>query len=65
MESRKCVASARQMYAGRALKAGDEFEALSDQDVLDLEAAHLAQRAPVEPERTKRAYNRRDLKAQE
>jgi hypothetical protein len=62
----RLMATSRQKYAGRALHAGDEFDAESEQDALDLEAANMARRVEGgEPDRVKRAYHRRDMKAQD
>jgi len=65
------VATARQNYAGRSLRIGDEFHAESEADAADLEALRFASRAEVadtsEQEKIKPKqprYKRRDLRAQ-
>lgn len=40
-------ALARQTYDGRALKSGDEFEATSEDEALDLIAVNMAERRTV------------------
>jgi hypothetical protein len=67
-DKRRMRATMKQKYQGRVLKSGDEFIAETEQDVLDLEAARMAERSPttvVEIAPPKRAYHRRDLKAQD
>ena len=72
------VAAARQVYNGRALRAGDEFDAASDSDADDLVAVNMARRrvvtkqeaAPAEQPQpqsdgnlTRGQYGRRDMQA--
>lgn len=54
-------ATARQMYAGRALVPNDEFDA-TDLDAADLIAMGFAEKSKEEP-KPRRTYERRDMKA--
>ncbi len=56
----RMIATSRQMYAGRALKAEEEFDAAED-EVGELEAIKMARKAD---EPVKRIYQRRDMEAQ-
>ena len=49
MASVPMIASARQTYAGRALKTGDAFDASSEAEAADLIAVNMARRAKPAP----------------
>lgn len=57
----RLIATSTYSYAGKTIKAGDEFEA-SEKDAFLLKLCHKA--IDAEPVRTKRQYRRRDLSAE-
>lgn len=57
-------ATAHQYYGGRALRAGDLFEARNEGDAADLVAVGFAQRVSDDSKRDPRGtYKRRDMQA--
>jgi len=61
----KLIANTDFRYAGKPLKAGEEFEAVSERHALVLIASRRARQAPVETERPRRAmrYGTRQIRA--
>lgn len=57
----RLISAARHVYGGRSIAPNEIFEA-TEQDAEDLIAINFARRAP---EIVKRAYKRRDMRAEE
>jgi hypothetical protein len=61
----KMIADMSFPYAGREIKQGDEFEALSENDALALRTFQRAHNADVDAKREPRRYRRRDMQAED
>ena len=57
------IAKTLPYYGTKVLKTGDRFDVEDESHVRVLEVTGKAERAPDEPEDTKRKYRRRDMTA--